>query len=159
VRRFRSKFTQEEPLHETANVTAKKRREEKRREEILNTNTKTLAEPPETGVPAPVEKTEPTSKKKQPRARTTHPETQALLTEFTAAYNFKFSTAYVPSFARDQKILSDLITATSPDEVRTRMKHFFENGTKRTRDTGNYNVPSFRYSFNEISVMIARGDL
>jgi hypothetical protein len=93
------------------------------------------------------------------KPRKTHPETQALMTEFITAYNFKISNPYIPSFARDQKILSDLITATSPTDVRTRMKHFFENGTKRTRDTGNYSVPSFRYSFNEIGALMARGDL
>ena len=159
TRRFRAKHEGMEPSHETANVTAKKRREEKRREESLNTNTKTFAEPPETGVPAPVEKTAPARQKKPPKARTTHPETQAILKEFIDAYSANLHTPLVPSFARDQQILSDLITATSPADVRTRMKHFFENGTRRTRDTGNYTVPSFRYSFDELGVLIAQGDL
>jgi hypothetical protein len=56
-------------------------------------------------------------------------------------------------------MLSDLLNATGPVEVRDRLRLFFENGTRRTRDLGDYSVPAFRSAWNELGVLKARGDL
>ena len=97
--------------------------------------------------------------KKTSRPRKTHQETSALLAAFQEAFLSKWGTAYLPSHGRDQRMLSDLLTAAGPDEVRLRLKLFFLNGTKRTRDLGDYSVPAFRSAWNEIGVLRARGDL
>jgi hypothetical protein len=91
--------------------------------------------------------------------RKTHPETLAVLTAFQRAFEAKWQTAYVPTFGRDNRLLSELLTAGGPDEVRNRMRLFFANGTKRTRDLGDYGVPAFRSAWNELGVLKARGDL
>ena len=91
--------------------------------------------------------------------RKCHPETRAVLDDFRRCYQAKCGVSYLPSMGRDQKLLSELLTTAGAEEVRSRMRAFFENGTKRTRDLGDYSVPAFRGAWNELGVLKARGDL
>ena len=93
------------------------------------------------------------------KPRKTHPETDALLTEFGALFEKKWGTPYLATFARDKKLLHDMLTASGVEEVRARMTAFLTYGTKRTRDLGDYSIPAFRLAFNELGVLKARGDL
>ncbi len=93
------------------------------------------------------------------RTRKTHPDTDNLLAEFEAMFQGKWGTLYLPSHARDRRILHDLLTAVGADEVRARLRAFMEHGTKRTRDLGDYSVPAFRAAWNELGVLKARGEL
>jgi hypothetical protein len=95
----------------------------------------------------------------QRKPRKTHPETGALLKEFQDRFEGKWSTRYVSTYGRDQRLLSELLNAAGPEDVRHRMRLFFENGTRRTRDLGDYGVPAFRSAWNELGVLVARGDL
>ena len=98
--------------------------------------------------------------KGQPRKpRTTHPDTEALLVEFQERYKARCRDDYFPSHGRDRKLLSELLRRKGPEEARTRMHLFFENGTKRTRDLGDYSVPAFHAAWPQIGVLLARGDL
>jgi hypothetical protein len=93
------------------------------------------------------------------KPRTTHPDTDKLLTEFGVLYRQKFETDYLASFARDKKLLHEMLTASGVEEVRSRMIAFLTYGTKWTRDTGKYHIPAFRSAWNELGVLKARGDL
>lgn len=93
------------------------------------------------------------------KPRKTHPETDTLLSEFGTLFEKKWGTPYLASFARDKKLLHDLLTASGVEEVRARMTAFLAYGTKRTRDLADYSIPSFRAAWNEIGVLKARGDL
>jgi hypothetical protein len=101
----------------------------------------------------------PASRGKVAKSRKMHPDTQALLSDFQHRFEAKWHTPYVPTFGRDYRLLSELLTAAGPDEVRDRLRLFFENGTRRTRDLGDYSVPAFRSAWNELGVLKARGDL
>jgi len=93
------------------------------------------------------------------KPRKTHPETDTLLAEFGTLYEKKWGKPYLPTFARDKKLLHDMLAVSSVEEVRARMIAFLIYGTKWTRDTGKYDVPAFRSAWNEIGVLKARGDL
>jgi hypothetical protein len=93
------------------------------------------------------------------RTQKVHPETRTFLDEFCQCFEAKFRTPYLPTVSRDHRLFSELLTAAGPNEVRSRMGAFFENGTKRTRNLGDYGVPAFRSAWNELGVLRARGDL
>jgi hypothetical protein len=93
------------------------------------------------------------------KARKTHPETDTLLAEFGALFEQKWGTPYLATFARDKKLLHDILTASGVEEVRSRMTAFLKYGTKRTRDLADYSIPAFRAAWNELGVLKARGDL
>jgi phage replication O-like protein O len=99
------------------------------------------------------------TKPREKKPRTTHPDTDRLLTEFGVLYRQKFETDYLASFARDKKLLHDMLTASGVEEVRSRMTAFLKYGTKRTRDRADYSIPAFRAAWNELGVLKARGDL
>lgn len=93
------------------------------------------------------------------KPRKTHPETDTLLAEFGTLFEQKRGTPYLPSFARDKKLLHEMLTASGGGEVRSRMVAFLTYGTKRTRDLADYSIPAFRSAWNELGVLKARGDL
>lgn len=96
---------------------------------------------------------------RKPKSRKTRPDTDTLLAEFGALFEKKWGTPYLATFARDKKLLHDMLTASSVEEVRGRMVAFLTYGTKRTRNLGDYSIPAFRAAWNELGVLKARGDL
>jgi hypothetical protein len=99
------------------------------------------------------------SRKGNGRARKADPETDALLSEFAAAFQAKLSEPYLIEWGRDRKAMGGLLKTYGAASVRAKLAVFFEYGTRETRERRAWTVPQFRYVFPQLVGMQAMGDV
>lgn len=81
-----------------------------------------------------------------------------ILENYHQLFKAKFGTAPLFVGGRDGKIVSSLLQARKDSkEINLLLDLFFRIGTKYARETGRYDLPSFKASYNELLVLSTQG--